>query len=170
MIAVDASLLAYAVNRFAPEHARASRLVEELANGDHPWALPWPAVYEFLAFVTHPHAVVRPLRPGDAWAFVERLLASPSLRMLSPTDRHGAVVAELLAGSPGGPGGPGGLAGLETAAVLREHGVRELLSTDRAMRRFGFLTVRDPVHGEPWAATAGPLRRYRVLRARAGRR
>ena len=170
MVAVDASLLAYAVNRFAPEHVRASRVVEELANGDHPWALPWPAVHEFLAFVTHPHTVPRPLGPGDAWAFVESLLASPSLRVLAPTDRHAAVLAELIAGSPGYQGGPGGLAGLEIAAILREHGVRELLSADRVMRRFGFLAVRDPLHGEPWAVASGPLRRYRALAARSAQR
>jgi len=160
MVAVDASVLAYAVNRFAPEHARAARLVEDLARGEQPWALSWPAVHEFLAFVTHPHAVVRPLKPGDAWAFIEGLLASPSLSVLPPTERHADILAELVSGVSGG---PGGLAGLEVAAVLREHGVRDLLSTDRAMRRFGFLAVRDPVHGEPWVMSTRPTRKYRAL-------
>ena len=59
MVAVDASLLAYAVNRFAPEHPRAARVMEALVNGDAPWALPWPAVHAFLELVTHPHAVVQ---------------------------------------------------------------------------------------------------------------
>ena len=166
MLAVDVSVLAYAINRFAPEHPRAARVVEELVNGDAPWALPWPAVHEFLGFVTHPHAVVRPLGAGDAWAFVESLLASASVRALAPTDRHAAVLAEVLAGSSLL---PGTVAGLETAVVLREHGIRELLSTDRSMRRFGFLTVRDPVHGEPWTPETAPARRYRVLKPRAPR-
>ena len=43
MIAVDASVLAYAVNRHAPQHARAASALEALANGDRPWALPWPS-------------------------------------------------------------------------------------------------------------------------------
>jgi hypothetical protein len=166
MLALDASVLAYAVNRFAPEHPRAARVVEALVNGDAPWALPWPAVHEFLGFVGHPHAVVRPLGARDAWAFVESLLASATVRALGPTDRHAAVVAELLAALPATAAGTGGLA---MAAILREHGVRELLSTDRAMRRFGFLTVRDPVHGESPMAASGPTRRYRVLRARPSR-
>ena len=166
MVAVDASVLAYAVNRFAPEHPRAARALEDLANGDAPWALPWPAVHEFLAFVTHRHAVVRPLGVGDAWAFVECLLASGSVQALGPTERHAAVLGELVGGTLGDPAGIGRL---ELAAVLREHGVRELLSSDRAMRRFGFLTVRDPVHGEPWSAETPPARRYRVLRPRSTR-
>jgi predicted nucleic acid-binding protein len=158
MIAVDVSLLAFGVNRYAPEHARATRVLEELANGDHPWALPWPVVHEFLAFVTHPHAVARPLTPGDAWAFVESLLKSATARLLAPTERHVTVLAEVLASSPGG------MAGTTTAAVLREHGVRELLSADRGMRRFAFLDVRDPVHGDTWTPGSKPVRRYRVLR------
>lgn len=162
MVAVDASVLAYAVNRHAPGHARAAGVLEDLVNGDAPWALPWPAIHGFLAFVTHPHAVVRPLGPGDAWGFVERLLASPSVRLLGPTDRHAEVLAGILAGLP--PGG-GELGGLELAVTLREHGVRELLSADRGMRRYGFLAVTDPLHGEPWTPATAPPRRYRTLRS-----
>jgi len=164
MVAVDTSVLAYAVNRFAPEHPRAGRVMEELVNGESPWGLPWPVVHAFLGFVTHPHAVVRPLGTGEAWAFIEGLLASASVQPLGPTERHPAVLAEVLAGVAGD---PGGIARLETAAVLRGHGVRELLTADRGMRRFRFLSVRDPVHGAPWSADSAPARRYRVLRAPA---
>lgn len=163
MRALDTSVLAYAVNRHAPEHARASKVVEDLANGDIPWALPVSVVHEFLRLVTHPHAVARPLTPADAWAFVEQLLASPTARLLTPTERHAAATAEVLGALEPGAGLP---AGVETAAILREHGVRELLSADRGMRRFAFLTVRDPVHGEAWSPEERPERRYRVLKAR----
>ena len=163
MLALDTSLLAYAVNRHAPEHARAARVVETLADGALPWALPWPAVHEFVQLVTHRHAVARALAPAEAWAFVEALLASRSLRLLGPGEGHAAALAELLASLPPGAGVP---AGIETAAVLREHGVRELLSADPGMRRFAFLSVRDPVHGRPWSPGEAPQRRYRVLRQR----
>lgn len=166
MVAVDASVLACAVNRFVREHVRAARVVEELANGEAPWALPWSSVHRFMTFVTHPHAVARPLGAADAWGFVERLLDSGSVRALGPTERHGSVLAEVLAGLPPV---PVDLEGLETATLLREHGVRELLTTDRGMRRFAFLTVRDPLHGGPWTPEAPPLRRYRTLRVRPRR-
>ena len=51
--------------------------------------------------------------------------------------------------------------------LLREHGVRELLSADRGMERFPFLDVTDPVHGAEWEPTQGPARRYRVLTPRS---
>jgi predicted nucleic acid-binding protein len=161
MLGVDASVLAFAINRYAPEHARAAATLEELANGSRPWALPWPAVHEFLARVTHRHAVARALRPVDAWGFVEELARSASLRFAGPTPRHAEVAAELLAASRDE--APGLPPGFELAVVLREHGIRELLSCDRAMRRWRFLDVRDPVHGELWSPAEPPARRYRTL-------
>ena len=162
MLALDADLLAYAVNRFAPEHARAARIVEDLVNGDRPWALPWPAVHEALRLLTHPHAVARPLRASEAWGFLGLVTASPAVRMLGPTESHPATLVEVLAGVVAERGLP---AGLETAVVLREHGVRELLTTDAGMKRYAFLTVVDPLRSPGWSPDQPPPRRYRVLRA-----
>src|SRR5690349_16944007 len=135
VIAVDTSVLAFAVNRFAPEHARCARVLERLAESDRPWGLPWSVVGEFLALVTHPHAVARALQPADALAFVDELLATPGARALSPGPGHAAALREALAFADPAPGLP---PGFETAALLREHGVRELLSADAGMKRFAF--------------------------------
>jgi uncharacterized protein len=168
VIAVDAGLLVLGVNRFAPEHARAAELLESLANGDTEWALPWSVVHEFLAFVTHPYAVARVLGPDDAWGFIDALAASPVLRFLGPTERHAEACAQVLALRD--PEAPGGLdPSFETAVILREWGVRELLSTDAGMRRWRFLDVRDPIRGEPWTPGAPPVRRYRTLSRRRAR-
>jgi hypothetical protein len=167
MIGVDASLLAYAVNRGVPEHLRAAPVLESLAGGERPWALPLSAAHHFVRQVTHPHAVARALGAAEAWGFVRRLLESPSVRLLAPTSDHPRVAAEVLewVAFPGAVG-----AGFETAVLLREHGVRELLSADRTMRRYPFLQVRDPVHGPPWTPDEPPARRYRVLTPRHGGR
>jgi len=163
MLALDADLLAYAVNRFAPEHARAARVVEELVNGQRPWALPWPVVHEALRRLTHPHAVARPLSAADAWEFLGLVASSPMARLLGPTEHHAGALVEVMGSVPVERSLP---AGLETAVVLREHGVRELLSADAGMRRYPFLTVVDPLRAPPgWSPGAPPARRYRVLRA-----
>lgn len=163
MIAVDTSLLAYAVNRHVREHGRAAEVLESLVNGDAPWALPWLVVHEFLTQVTHPHAVYRVLQPADAWSFVSEILESESVRAIGPTARHAQVVTEVLEfASPG----ERLTAGFELAVILRENGIREILSADRSLRRFRFLTVRDPVHGELWTPETPPERRHRVLRPR----
>jgi hypothetical protein len=163
MIALDATVLAHAVNRFVPGHPRAARLLEELVNGDRAWALPWPAVHEFLRLVSHPHVVARPLGARDALAFADEVLASASVHLLAAGAGHRDALEELL----GAIGTSGEVPpGLETAALLREHGIRELLSTDRGMRRYAFLTVIDSVHGPLWSPTSPPARRYRVLGGR----
>jgi len=161
-LAIDATLLAYAANRYPPEHARAAQVLEDLVNGDLPWALPWSAVEGFLGSVTHPHAVVHPLGLAEATGFVRQVLTSPSVHPLGPTERHAETLAEIVAMLGEGPPPPG----LELAAVLREHGVRELLSTDRRMRRFRFLEVTNPLRGPQWKPDAQPGRRYRILRGR----
>jgi toxin-antitoxin system PIN domain toxin len=164
MIAVDTSLLAYTLNRHAPGHARAAQVVEDLVNGEAPWALPWSVVHEFLQLVTHPHAVARPLSVSDAWAFLEQVIASPAVHLLGATDRHGAALIEVL-GMLSPEEGFG--AGAETAALLREHGVRELLTTDTEMRRFRFLDLHDPIANPEWKPGLRPARRYRVLTPRS---
>ncbi|MFI5372047.1 MAG: hypothetical protein ACHQ52_10855 [Candidatus Eisenbacteria bacterium] len=166
MIAVDVSLLAHAVNRGGPGHGRAAAALEGLVNGDAPWALPWPVVDDFLAFVTHPHRVARVLTARDAWGFVAEVGSSSSVRWLAPGERHGAALAEVLElAAIAGPPPPG----FALAVILREHGVRELLTTDRAMRRFRFLDLIDPIHGEAWTPATHPARRYRRLRRPASR-
>ena len=168
MIAVDSGLLVLAANRFSPEHVRATALLESLAEGETPWAVTWSAVHEFLGFVTHPHAVARVLGAPEAWGFIEALSGSSSLSLLGPTEHHAAACAEVLALA-----GTGAAAvldpGFATAVILREHGVRELLSTDPAMSRWGFLDVRDPLKGENWTPSARPARRYRTLAGRKPR-
>ncbi len=166
MIALDAGLLAYAVNRGAPEHPRAVEAVEGLASGERPWGLPVCEAHTFIALVTHPHRVGRPLQIAEALGFLEALLAGPCGRLLLPTARHLAVTREVLGFLAPGEPAP---AALETAVLLREHGVSEVLTCGRELRRFPFLVAIDPVHGAARAVRAPGGRRYRVLRPRGGR-
>ncbi len=163
MRAIDTGILLSAVNRFAPAHTRAAALVESLASGDRPWALPVTVAHEFLRLVTHPHVVARALAPSDALGFLDELVASPSARLLIPTPAHLGALREVLGLIAPGRALP---SGFDTAVLLREHDVRELLSADAGMKRFSFLAVRDPLHGEPWSPDERPLRRYRRLSRR----
>ena len=53
MIAVDANILIYAHRREVSEHVPALELLQNLASSAHPWAIPWPCVYEFFSVVTN---------------------------------------------------------------------------------------------------------------------
>ncbi len=91
-------------------------------------------------------------------------MASPVVHALAPTERHASTIAELAERIEG----PTLPAGYQMAAVLREHGVRELLSTDRGMRRFPFLEVVNPLRGSGWSPERKPTRRYRILQSSRG--
>ena len=140
MIALDTNILVYALHPKAPQHKEALRRVRALATGAAPWALPYPCLVEFLRVVTH--RVFRPpVPPAVAWHDLMTLLASPSARLLTPTDRHAALLREVLGES----GATGDLVfDAQIATLCLEYGVREILTADKGFRRFTGLKVTDP--------------------------
>ena len=132
MIAVDTNILIYANRAELPLHDIARTRLTELAEGPSPWGLPVVTAWGFLRIVTQP--IFDPPTPiGQATAFVERLLSSPTVQVLSPGPRHWELLAAVL-----GDGQVRG--GLVTDAVIvalcREHGIDTLLSNDRDFHRF----------------------------------
>ena len=53
MIAVDTNILVYAHREDAEFHKPAFERIRQLAEGNVPWALPWPCLHEFFAIATH---------------------------------------------------------------------------------------------------------------------
>lgn len=143
---VDTSVLVYAANSSAPEHVLCRRLVERLRRAPAPWRLTWGIVYEFLRVVTHPRVFDTPWTVGQAWAFVDALLASPSLDVLVETDRHRDELAKLLREVPHAAGNL--LHDLHTVALMREHGVRRIFTRDADFHRFPATEVLDPLVSE----------------------
>lgn len=143
MFVVDTNVLIHAADAESPFHGRCFASVEEWRNRSAAWFLTWPIVYEFLRVTTHPRVLRQPWNLTSGWRFVESLLASPGLAILSATERHAAVGALTVAEMPH-------LAGnlmhdLHTAVLMREHGVRLIYTRDADFHRFKFLEVVDPI-------------------------
>jgi uncharacterized protein len=144
---VDTNILAYAVNRDCIEHEPAVEALHGWLSDAVPWALTWGIVYEFLRVTTHPRVFRRPLSAEQALQFLGPVLASDVVSVIGPTPRHETLLRETIRET----GRPSGnlFHDLQTAVIMREHGVGEIMSADTDFRKFSFLTVSDPVHGRP---------------------
>ncbi len=83
----------------------------------------------------------RPWSAAAAWSFIDAVLASASLSLLVPGERHQDVLAQVLDELPH-------LAGnlmhdAHTAVLMREHGVRTIYTGDTDFHRFPFLELID---------------------------
>jgi predicted nucleic acid-binding protein len=105
--------------------------------------LTWSIVYEFLRVATHPRVFRQPLSISQAWSFIEALLLSQSVGLLTESDNHAALAAELIADMPELRGNL--VFDARTAVLMREHGVRTICTRDTDFNRFPFLEVVDPV-------------------------
>lgn len=140
MIAVDTNVLIYALDPQLPQHTEAVRRLGELATGTAPWAVPFPCLAQFLRVVTH-RTFRSTIAPEDAWHNLGVLLASPSVQVLTPTNRHLALLREVMEES----GASGDLVyDAQIATLCLEHGVRELLTADKDFRRFPSIKATDP--------------------------
>ncbi|MGI8765576.1 MAG: TA system VapC family ribonuclease toxin [Gemmatimonadaceae bacterium] len=143
MFVVDTNILIYAANADAAEHATCRAQLEAWRSRAGVWYLTWGICYEFLRVATHPRVLQRPLSARDAWHFLQSVLASPGASLLVPTDRHAAVLTELLERVPG-------LAGnlvhdATTVTLMYEHGIRRIYTHDADFYRFPDIEPLDPL-------------------------
>lgn len=142
MLALDTNILVYAHRKEVPEHDRATALLQELAEGPQPWAIPWPCVYEFFSVATNPRIwKAAASSPAEALAQLEAWRGSPSLVLLAETDDFFEVLARLLRR----PRVRGPVVhDARVAALCLAHGVEALVSRDRDFTIFPELRLEDP--------------------------
>ena len=143
MFVVDTNILVYAADADSPAHGRSHDLLEQWRSQPSAWYVTWAIVYEFLRVVTHPRVFRRPLSAGDAWRFVLGLLESPSVSVLTSTERHADVVSAVIQEIPLLSGNI--MHDAHTAVLMREHGLRRIYTRDTGFHRFPFLEVIDPL-------------------------
>lgn len=143
MFLVDTNILVYAANADSPDHRAARRALDGWRRAAERWFLTWPVAYEFLRVVTHRRVMAKPLTLGEAWRFLQVLLASPSCGVLVETERHAEVLARLAAEHSEAGGNL--LHDLHTVALMREHGVEEIRTADTDFHRFAGIRVVNPV-------------------------
>jgi hypothetical protein len=141
MKGVDTNILVYAHRAESAEHQDALSLLSELATGNDLWAIAWPSFYEFVRVVTHTQIFTPPSKLEKALAFLESLVASPTLRLLGHGPGHWDWMKQLMEQADA----RGNLAfDAQIAALFIEHGVSQIITKDGDFRRFRELEVYNP--------------------------
>jgi toxin-antitoxin system PIN domain toxin len=143
MFVVDTNVLVYGAETSFPEHSRCRELLLEWQRRVTAWYTTWPIVYEFLRVTTHPRVFAKPWTVASAWKFIEALLASPGLRVLTAGDKHAEIARGVLEEHADLRGNL--LHDAHTATLMREHGVRQIYTRDTDFHRFSFLDPLDPL-------------------------
>lgn len=139
--AIDANTLLYASDAGSPFHERARAfLVDRVATRDV-LCLAWPTIMGYLRIATHSGIFAQPLSPAEAIHNINALISLPHLRLLSEEEGFWDVYQDVVRGWPAR---GNQVPDAHLAALLRQHGVGTLYTSDADFRRFDFLRVIDP--------------------------
>jgi len=137
----DVNLFLYAADATSPRHRPAHAWVQETLSGTETVALAWTVLLAFLRLSTNPAVFAQPLQADEALDLVDGWLERPNVTVVEPTERHSAVLRELLAVL----GTAGNLTSdAHLAALAIEHGAL-LCSCDADFSRFPGLRWVDPL-------------------------
>jgi len=143
MFVVDTNILVYAANEDQGEYDICKPLVEKWCNQTGIWHVTWGILYEFMRVVTHPRVFVRPWSSSEAWRFIESLLLSPGLVVLTETERHSTVATEFFNAHRYASGNL--IFDVHTAVLMKEHGISTIYTRDSEFHKFSFVSVVDPL-------------------------
>lgn len=141
MNSVDVNVLVYAFDASSPHHEQARAVLEEHRASPGLLALFPPVIAGFLRVVTDRRILVRPANPDSALAFVDALIAGPSVSVTPPGARYWPIARELLVTHR--PRGPEVSDVLLAAAALEQGST--WISYDRGFARFRELTWVNPL-------------------------
>jgi uncharacterized protein len=138
---IDLNLLLYAYNSAAQEHPTASLWLNKLLAGHEQLGFPWVTVLGFLRIATTPKILANPKNLDEAAEIVSDWLDRDNVSIVSPTDRHWAVLSGLL---PRNRVRGSLITDAHLAALAIEHGAT-LCTNDRDFLRFPGLKVEFPL-------------------------
>ena len=139
---IDTNILLYAANRDAEEHRTALNFLYETASSG-PWFLTEGLLYEFFRVSTHARVFERPLTWKEALRFITPLLLSHRFDILMASQDHWTMLEKILEELMHPAGNL--FFDIRTVALMREHGVREIYTTDTDFLQFKDIKVINPL-------------------------
>lgn len=139
--AADVNTLLYASDRDSPFHDRAVQFLTDRATTLDLLCLAWPTLMGYLRIATHPGIFAHPLSSTEAMRNVNALVGLPHVRLLGEEDGFWDVYQDVVRNWPAR---GNQVPDAHLAALLRQHGVGTLYTSDADFRRFDFLRVVNP--------------------------
>jgi len=140
---IDTNILLYAANRDADEQASAATFLRTVATSAEQWFLTEGILYEFLRVSTHPRVFQKPLAWKEALSFLKPFLGNPNFLILTAEERHWTLMEEVLAALTHPAGNL--FFDIRTAVLMREHGIRQIYTTDADFLQFPDIQVINPL-------------------------
>jgi uncharacterized protein len=139
-VTVDANVLLYASDTSSPFHDRNRALLERLVVSPELLYLFWPTVVAYLRIATHPAIFDQPLDPAQARENIDDLVTRANVR--SPGEQTGfwsvfsrGLAEDVVRGNL--------VSDAHLVALMRQHDVGAIWTSDRDFRRFDGVRVLD---------------------------
>lgn len=142
MILIDANLLLYAYDSSSEFHQEAAEWLTAAFSGPEIAGLTWITILAFLRISTHSRMRAEPLTSAEAVDIVQEWLDQPNVSVLAPTDRHWAILRDLI---PKGRVRAALMSDAHLAALAIEHDA-VLFTNDRDFGRFPGLKWSNPLN------------------------
>jgi toxin-antitoxin system PIN domain toxin len=140
---IDTNILLYAANEDAPEHQCAAAFLVGAGRSADQWYLTEGVCYEFLRVATHAKVFPQPLQWHEALGFLTPLLQSARFHVLVASEEHWAVLQNVLSDLTYPAGNL--FFDVRTAALMREHGIKRIYTTDTDFLQFSEIEVVNPL-------------------------
>jgi uncharacterized protein len=138
---LDVNILLYASDRSSSRHQEALQFLEGRAADPDLLCLAWPTLLSYLRIATHPRIFAQPLSPNEALLNIESLTGLSRTHVICEEENFLSVYREVTREFTA----RGNLVpDAHLAALLRQHEIRTLYTTDADFRKFDFLDVRNP--------------------------
>ena len=140
-VLVDTNILLYAINKDSDRHGQCHLFIEQVSGGVDSWCLTWSIIYEFLRVSTHKAVFPNPLSADGAIDIVKSFLSSSTLELLLETEKHQQYLDKAYRSA--GPIRGNTFHDCHIAALMLEHDVKYIATTDRHFRLFPFIEIID---------------------------
>lgn len=141
-LALDTNLFIYAHFSQYTEHGNARSFLESLLTRPDPFYITWQVYYEYIRIVTHPKVHSKPLSVSQACHDLSPYLNDSRCHILTETQHHHDAIQVIFKMVPKAKSNF--IHDCHYAALLYEHGIKEIVTADMDFKKFDFLNVVNP--------------------------